>query len=124
MATINDILSKVAEVKPNQYEDAVLAGWLGVIDGKIIDEVFRTHEEPEGGFPEFHAYTENDLGTEMLVPDPYSELYIYYLFAMIDFHNGETARYADSMQMFNYAYSQFCNYYNRTHMPIGAKMRL
>jgi hypothetical protein len=124
MATISQILAKVDELKPHQYEDAVMIGWLGSLEQKILDEVILTHELPEGEEPEFNGYTDDDMGTELLVPDPYSELYIYYLFAMIDFHNGETERYGNSMIMYNNAFSSFFNHYNRTHKPISAPVRL
>ncbi len=56
--------------------------------------------------------------TVLVVPDPYSELYIHYLSAQIDYSNGEMARYANSMSMFHAALGEFSNRFNRTHMPV------
>lgn len=56
--------------------------------------------------------------TVLIVPDPYSELYVHYLMAQIDYHNAEMARYTNSMSMFGASLSEFSNWYNRTHLPI------
>jgi hypothetical protein len=108
--------------------------WISNLEERIIHEVIETHElhegeqpgreDPDGKPSEFHAYSEEDKDVELLVPDPYSELYVYYIFSMIDFHNGETDRYSNSMIMYNNAYSNWFNHYNRTHMPKGVPLRL
>ena len=54
----------------------------------------------------------------LLVPEPYSMLYLYYLTAQIDFLNGELARYNNSMVMYNTALSTYADYVNRTRMPL------
>lgn len=118
---INEVLSEVNECKPNQYGDKTMIGWLSVLEGKIVDEVFNTHE---GEHIEFAGYTENDINTELLVPDTYADVYRYYIYAMIDFHNGEYTRYAASMTVFNNAMQDFKNYYNRTHKPLGGPLKI
>ena len=133
--TINELLTEVDELKPNQYEDALKIGWISNLDHRIVKEVILTHELPamvetdEDGNEvikefSFNGYTEDDMGTELIVREPYSELYKFYLFAMIDFYNGETDRYTNSMIMFNNAFSSFANDYNRTHMPLGEHLKL
>lgn len=58
------------------------------------------------------------MDTELLVPDPYTDLYKYYLFSMIDFTNEEMDRYTNSMLMFNTSWQEFVNYWYRTHDTI------
>ena len=55
------------------------------------------------------------MDTELLAPDPYTDLYKYYLFSMIDFTNEEMDRYTNSMLMFNNSWQEFVNYWYRTH---------
>ena len=72
----------------------------------------------------FTGYDENtDLQTELLVPTPYDDLYLRWMEAMIDFHNGEYGKYNNAVDMFTTSYEAFQNYYNRTHMPIGKNMK-
>jgi len=59
---------------------------------------------------------EKDMDTVLLVPEPYSGLYVKYIAAQVDYYNGEIGRYNNSMVMFNMALAQFIDYYNRTNM--------
>ena len=48
-------------------------------------------------------------------------MYCYYLEAMIALHNMETSKYNQQMLAYNNAYTEFSNWYNRTHRPCPAK---
>lgn len=110
----------VGELKPNQFEDNVLIGWLNAVEGKLITEVFSMREEDERiAALNYKKYDEKtDMDTELLVQDPYTDLYKYYLFSMIDFTNEEMDRYTNSMLMFNTSWQEFVNYWYRTHDTI------
>jgi hypothetical protein len=120
--TINDAITEVDTIKPNQYPDEIKVRWLSVLEGKIIDEIILTHQLAE--VVEFNGYSIDDMETELIVPDTYADVYIYYLEAMIDATNNETARYTSSMQQFNTAWQSFADYYNRNNMPIGKPLAL
>lgn len=125
MATINEIITEVDEIKPNAYDEGIKIKWLSNLDYRIYNDIIKTHEQDEDNeITSFAGYDESNEDTELLAPDPYSELYKYYLYSMIDFSNSETDRYANSMQMFNTAYSDYQNHYNRTHLPIGQALKL
>ena len=115
--TLNEILTNVKELKPNQFEDKALLEWINTIEGKVENEVLCMREEDERiktlGYKKYTE--ETDMRTELLVPDPYTDLYRYYLFAMIDLTNEETDRYANDMLMFNNSWTEFANYWYRTH---------
>lgn len=120
--TIEEVLAEVDETKPNQYDDALKVRWISQLEGQLVDSVFSNHINDKE--IEFSGYTEADVYEELLVPDTYADIYKYYLFAMIDFSNQETDRYQNSMIMFNSKLDQFTKYYNRTHMPISANLKL
>lgn len=121
MATIGDVLAEVDELMPHNYDDSMLVKWLSNLELKIVNELFRTHKlaEDEAYLLEFEGYDDEDSGSELLVKEPYSELYRYYLMAKICFANQETDRYTNEMLMFNAAYQEFANYWNQTHMPLS-----
>lgn len=119
--TIDEVLAEIEEVKPHQYDNSLLIRWLGQLEGKIVTEIINTHE---GEPVTFNGFTESDAAEELIVPNEYADLYKYYLYAMIDFANGETDRYTNSMIMFNSAYQEYANYYNRTHMPISRPFKI
>ena len=120
--TLNDAITEVDTIKPNQYPDELKVRWLSVLEGKIIDEIILTHQLAE--VVEFNGYSIDDMETELIVPDTYADVYIYYLMAMIDSTNNEGLRYQSSMQQFNSAWQDFANYYNRNNMPIGKPLEL
>lgn len=117
--TIETALSRVNAMKPNAYEDTDKIRWLSDLDGMVFEEVLKTHEdrEPET-FTPYTALTERS--TELLIPEPYSDVYVKYLSSQIDFHNAEYARYNNSTTMFNIAYTAFVTQYHRTHLPLQA----
>lgn len=150
---IADVLAEVDELKPNQYDDSLKIQWISRLEGKIYNDVVMTHEmnlkktdssddieslipadedaeeeteeteEVEETEEGFGGYTEADINTTLIAEDTYADMYKYYVMAMIDFAAGETARYTNSMIMFNQAYSDYCHYINRTYMPKRNAMR-
>ena len=120
--TISEALHRADEVKPNTYLDLDKIRWLSTLDGLIKAKIIDTHEGGED--VTFNGYdNDTDLGTKLLVPAPFDQIYIHWLEAMIDYANDEYDRYANTMEMYNSAWDTFANYYNRTHMPIGKKFK-
>lgn len=119
--TLGEIIAEVDELKPNTYDDTIKVRWLSELDGRIYHEVICTHEADEDQ-EEYKGHSE--VSEDLLVKDPYTDIYRHYLYAMIDYTNGETDRYQNSMLMFNNAYQTFCNYYNRTFKPIAKPLIL
>lgn len=117
--TIAEAIAQCDAMKPNQYSEAQKVAWLSNLDGMIKLEVIDTHE---GGdlieFTPYGALTDLDT-TDLLVSEPYADLYTKWLFAMIDFNNAEFTRYNNSMMMFNSAYGNYATYYNRTVLPLS-----
>lgn len=114
--TINEAIQKLRDIKPTQFGNDVLVGWLSDVEQKIFLENIVWHEQTNGT-PPWPYHPEQDLDTKLLIPEPYSGVYIRYMEAQIDYYNGEYVRYANSMTMYNVALSEFVDFYNRTHMP-------
>lgn len=113
---VSDAIALVDKLKPNGFSTDLKIGWLGKLDGQIYRELCMTHE----GCPaeSFSGYTGADGDEPLLVPYPYDEdIYNYFLQAQIDRENGETAKYNQSITLFNNAYHTFAAWYNRTHKP-------
>jgi hypothetical protein len=120
--TIMDALYRIDELKPNSYSQPEKIKWLSSLDGVIKREIIDTHEGGEDiVFSEYGEY--EPLGTVLLVPAPYDDIYIKWLEAMIDYTNGEIAKYNNSLTAYNDAYDLYQRHYNRTHMPKGRKFK-
>lgn len=120
--TIFDAINRIDAIKPNSYTQLEKVRALSTLDGIIKNSIIDTHEGSEDVV--FAEYTqETNLTTELLVPAPYDVIYFYWLESTIDYWNGETGKYNNSIELYNTAYSEFEKYYNRTHMPKGKKFK-
>lgn len=120
--TIIEAINRIDSLKPNSYTQPEKIDWLSTIDGVIKKEIIDTHEGSESVI--FEGYDEEtSLDTELLVPAPYDDIYLKWLEAQIDYTNGDTARYENSMIAYNTVYSTFARCYNRTHMPKGKSIK-
>ena len=120
--TIIEAINRIDSLKPNSYsqEDKIL--WLSALDGEIKTNIIDTHDGAEN--VTFNGYdADTALDTVLLVPAPYDDIYIKWLEAQIDYTNGETRKFNNSIVMYNTAYSAFQRYYNRTHMPKGQSIK-
>lgn len=120
--TIMEAINRIDAVKPNSYPQGEKIRWLNTLDSMVKSKVIDTHEGAEA--VKFEGYTEDtNPSTNLLVPAPYDEMYLFWLESKIDYWNGETGRYNNSISMFNASFEEYEKYYNRTHMPKGKKFR-
>ena len=119
--TVNEIIANVDLKEPNSYSSAEKLRWLSALDGKIFEEVLKTHEGLEPG-ASLDAYSTGE--EELLIPFPYGEgVYTHYLIAMIAAANAETARYNQQIAMYNAEYSQWWNAWHAAHLPLHGGSR-
>lgn len=117
---INDALSRVDNLKPNDYSHDNKIGWLSELDLQVKTEILDTYEGAEN--ITFSGYTEETSEeTVLLVPEPFSEMYIHYLNAKIDYYNGEFKNHNTNITMFNTVFDNFRAYYSRTHKSKGVR---
>ena len=120
--TIIEAINRIDTLKPNTYAQVEKIKWLSTLDGTVKSKIIDTHEGGEGVV--FVGYTdETDITTELLIPAPYDDVYLFYLESKIDYLNGEIGKYNNSISMFNETYSAYERYYNRTHMPHGKQFK-
>jgi len=128
--TIIQAVNEVDNLKPNMYELTDKIKWLSRLDRRIFEQIILTHElseeeqEPyrnDDGDLVFEGYDENDQDKELIVHEPYDELYTHWLSAQIDWNNREFIGFNSSNAMFEATYGAFRNAFNQTHMPKGRK---
>ena len=120
--TINEALHRIDNVKPNTYNPTEKIKWLSTLDGNIKKNIIDTHQN--GDSIVFNGYDENiDLSTQLLVPAPHDDIYLFYLESKIDYWNGEIRKYNNSNAMFENALELFSKYYNRMNLPLGRNMK-
>ena len=113
---LQDAIAQIDHLRPHGFDDVTLTRWISDLDAQIYSEYIKNHEGTEG-IAHGSYDSENDMGTELLVPSPYDDLYIKYLMVQIDFHNADIAKYNNSMMMYNTALSAYIDHFNRENLP-------
>jgi hypothetical protein len=115
---LREAIDRIDGLKHNTFTQGEKVMWINQLDGRVKAEIIDTHEG--GDDIPFSPYNEkNDLGADLLIPEPFDSVYIRWLEAQVDYYNGELGRYNNSIAMFNEEYSAFQRHYNRHHMPKG-----
>ena len=115
--TIQEAIDIVDEMKPNMMSRKLKVKYLNEIEqlihGEIVMENAHTEEEAEKP-----VYTdETDEATALIVPDPYSMLYPYWVMTKIDMQNQEDERYNVDRAHFENAYNTMSDWWTRSRMP-------
>lgn len=115
--TIEQAIRQAQLLKPGAVSRSQQVRWLGEVDAAAA-ELMSGYGN---GAPPFAGYDpEGDTGAggvELLIPDPYSRLYPYYLCAQQDLVNQEFDLYANNAALYNRAWMEFRNFYNRSRLP-------
>ena len=122
--------------RPNMMAEQDKYFHLNVIEGRVYNEILMKHEhaadlekphydppeddeaEEEESQEETEEETEEE--PEMLVPDEYAKLYVYWLYCEIDELNQEIDKYNADRALFEDAWGNFGDYWTREHMPLTA----
>ena len=117
---IQQALDKVDAMLPNMMSRALKIAFLSEIEQLIHQEIVMKHEHTEEQ-EQMPVYTEQtDPGTELLIPDPYSNLYYYYVMAKIDEQNLEFDKFNAHWELFANKYETMADWYTRNNMPLTA----
>lgn len=106
--TVNEVLARVKDRKPNAYSDESLVDRLNDCEAMVQRELLLTvpDEIIQYNFPD-------DRDRELILPRPYDELYTTYIIMKIQFDQEEYTAYNNSQTMFTAQYQDAQGYYNR-----------
>ena len=113
---IIEAIQRLDALKFNTYSQNDKILWLSKLDLAVKRLILDNCEGHPA--PDFKGYTEDTpLDTELLVPAPFDEIYLRWMEAQIDYHNGENDRYNNSISLYNSMFEAYGNYYIKLHMP-------
>ena len=142
--TLQEALDITDEMKPNMMSRMLKLKYLTEIEQLIFTEIVMKHY-PGGWIPprriwpdenpldqdaaeaepelpparQAPVYNEqSDDGTALIIPDPYSMVYVYWLMTKIDMQNQEDGRYNIDRSHFENAYKTMADWYTREHFPV------
>ena len=112
-----EAITRIDKMKSNPYELSEKLTWLSALDGMVKAQILDTHRGGDAlcALP----YTEETPDdTQLLIPAPHDQIYIWWLGAQMDYWSGEITRYNNAMALFNAGYEAFANQYHREHPPL------
>jgi hypothetical protein len=114
---IIDAINRLDNLKHNTYTQNDKLEWLSRLDSMVKTHIIDTHEGAEN--VSFTGYTDaTPLDTVLLVPAPHDEIYLRWMEAQIDYHNGEYDHYNNAIILFNTAFEAYQQHYNSAHKPV------
>ena len=115
--TLQEAISKFDLLHRNTIPNELKVDWISQLDSIIYNEIILTHEGSEN--IKFSPYTsKTPADTPLLVPEPYSEVYVKYLASQKDLYLSDIARYNNNIMLYSAAYRDFENHYNSKHLPL------
>ena len=115
--TLREAISKFDRESKNNITDDIKIEWISLLDSTIYNDIILTHEinTPIS----FNGYTtDTDDNTVLLIPEPFSDIYLRFLTIKKDLYLSDISRYNNDVVLYSTAYRDFENYYNRNNMPI------
>lgn len=117
--TICDAINQIDNLKRNTFSERQKVFWLSRLESMVKRLVIDTHEG--GDDITFNGFNEEtDINTELIMPEPYDQAYIYWLEAQIHYAYEDIDMYNSAIMMFNTAFEGFKAYYKQNHTPKGA----
>lgn len=111
---LRELLVEVDQFRPNAFADAEKIRMVNTVEGRIYKDILSKYEGEE---PVFIPFAEGQEERELVVPVPFTDVYVFYLISMVDFYNGDSNKYNDSMILYNDAWENYAAHYLQTHTP-------
>lgn len=110
---ILDAINKFDSLVYNDFPQQDKIKWLSTMDGLVKREIIDFYNQKV----EWKPYTsETDLATtDLLVPEPYDEIYMTYLEMQVHRYMQEYAKYNNAAELYTEMYSRYAADYARTH---------
>ncbi len=115
--TIREAIERADTLRPNMISDTEKRLWLAQLDGAVRKQIHQRHENAAENIA-VGADREQKDGTVLLVGEPYTSVYLYWLMAQADLALGELHRYNNDMMLYNMALTEYAVDYKREHLPL------
>lgn len=104
-----EAIKEADRLKPNAFPTEDKLRWLERLERRVCNEILAHYKTPT---PEVQPFGPEDMERELLVPEPYEEIYIHWLCAQMDYFEREPDSFNASNGMFEAVWVSFRNWYN------------
>lgn len=105
--SIIEAINQVDAQIHNTCTEAEKRGWLSTLDGLVQALLFGAQEA-------FSGYGESDEDTQLKIPAPFDEVYLYWLEGKIHYANGDFTRFNNANAMFAGAWQRYAAFVHRS----------
>lgn len=110
--TIRNAIAAVDADYPNSFSDDRKTAWVSQVEHQIISEIMLLNP---ADYEDYHwAY---DADRELVLPEPYAQLYTLYVIAQMHLAYHEADNYQNTMMLFNAVWDECCAWYAYTYRP-------
>lgn len=121
--TISEIIKEADALCPNKFDNKIKIAWLSRLDMIVTDEIIRKHEN--GRTFMFEGYNETTSGEkELLIPEPYTDVYIHWLHSKMYLFEHDYERYNSATSAFYASYQNYAAHYNRENKPVSPGIKM
>lgn len=106
--------------RPNSVEDSVKKDFLRKCEANLIENVILLYDPLTGERTEeeWQEYLDSfDYESNLILDEPFDDLYIYYLDQRLALNNNDMKRYNAASRLFDNMLLAFKQKYNREHFP-------
>lgn len=115
--TVREAIDRADTLRPNMVSESEKRVWLAQLDGAMRRQIHGQHEQADESSSAGADKNQED-GAVLLVQEPYTGIYSYWLMAQIDLALGELTRYNNDMMLYNMALTEYAVDYKRSHLPV------
>lgn len=118
--TLVEVLAQADALMPNAFATGDKLRWLNAAEREV--HILRmTHGDLEEDFVPVTPESPSDM--PMLAPEEFSDVYLLYIQAQMDYLNGEAVRYNNTMTRYLERMGAFRNHLNRQRPETGKHFR-
>lgn len=115
--TVAGIIEQYNTERPNSIDDMTKMAWLKKLELSLI-ETIKNHQGCPSDEELFVHIEYFGMDTDLLLEEPYDDVYIYYLDQRIAYDNNDGNRNNVATRMYNNALLHWKQMYNREHMAL------
>ena len=114
---VNEAIAQIDNLRPNAVSEKIKRDWLTRVDRYVFEEIISAREDAKA--QTFEPYGDGDGERDLLVGEPYAELYIFYLEGMIYYATRELDKMSSSMALYNETIQNYKAKYFAEHRQKG-----
>lgn len=111
--TIQNVIDAVKDMRSPSADAQRLIRWINDVE----DEACKVIAQAALGDYRLQPYTEEDLDTELLIPEPYARAYVWYCAYRQDLRENQIENANNALSRYNEMMDGFKKYRTRTYLP-------